>query len=256
MKSYDEITTDLLKRRDGYVTERKKRMKKVIEGAILACCFTAVIGLCVWNAARLSNAPTAPQNNEGLYAAGVENGSNDTFCGEYHEIENSAETKLDHGVVYSASSTAPDASHDTSSAACDNGKNTAGDTDKNDTFCGDYSVINGNSSTSTDNMSASSTAVDDGASDEPIITTTVPTIIDDDVLGMIVLDGEKYLQFATGTEAEAYTLDVCLGSAEDFEGTYQTYLKDAAAKVYTVEEDTDILIIKLGNGGTVALRKE
>ena len=82
------------------------------------------------------------------------------------------------------------------------------------------------------------------------------TILPDDVIGMIVLNGEKYLQFATGEAAESYTLDECLGSAEDFEGTYKTYLKDMAAKVYTVKEYSGVLIVKLGNGGTVALRKE
>lgn len=203
MKNYDEITNDLLERRDRYAADQRKRRKKVICAAVLACCFTAVIGLCIWNAARLNNVPTVPQNDEVIYAAGGENGIDDTFCGEYHVVDN-------------------------------------------------------NSSANTDNMSATSTAEvqsvpskDDVASREPDITTTVP-----DVVGVVVIGGEKYVQFATGAEAEAYTLDTCLGSAEDFEGTYQTYLIDVAAKVYTVTDDPDVLIVKLLNGGTVALRKE
>ena len=196
MKNYEEITNGLLERRDRYATDQNKRRKKVIGIAVLACFFTALIGLSIWNAARLNNVPTAPQNDEVINAAGDENGPDDTFCGNYW-------------------------------------------------------VIDDNSNPYTDYKSASSCAVDNVVSDEPIITTTVP-----DVMGVVVIGEEKYVQFATGAEAEAYTLDTCLGSAEDFEGTYQTYLTDMAAKVYTVKEDPDILIVKLGNGGTVALRKE
>ncbi len=76
-----------------------------------------------------------------------------------------------------------------------------------------------------------------------------------DVIGMVVIDGVTYVQF--DTDAEAYTPDVCLGAASDFEGTYQTYFDITPAnKLYTTKEDPNILIVKLENGGVVALGKE
>ncbi len=74
-----------------------------------------------------------------------------------------------------------------------------------------------------------------------------------DILGMVVIDGETYLQFFT--DFEAYTLEACLGDASDYEGTYRTHLNDIAAKLYTAKEDSNVLIVKLGNGGTVVLKK-
>ncbi len=73
------------------------------------------------------------------------------------------------------------------------------------------------------------------------------------ILGMVVIDGETYLQFFT--DFEAYTLDACLGDASDYEGTYRTHPNDFAAKLYTAKEDSNVLIVKLGNGGTVVLKK-
>ena len=74
-----------------------------------------------------------------------------------------------------------------------------------------------------------------------------------DMLGSVVVDGSTYLQF--GTNMENYTLDTCLGAASDFEGTYQSYLKDIAGKLYTTKESSDVLIVTLENGGVVVLRK-
>lgn len=50
MKSYDETTNDLLKRRDRYVTEQKHKRKKVISIATSVCCLLVItiIGLGVW----------------------------------------------------------------------------------------------------------------------------------------------------------------------------------------------------------------
>ena len=39
MKSYDELTNDLLERRDRYVADQKKKRKRVMGVATSLCCF-------------------------------------------------------------------------------------------------------------------------------------------------------------------------------------------------------------------------
>lgn len=74
-----------------------------------------------------------------------------------------------------------------------------------------------------------------------------------DVLGMVVIDGATYLQYST--DGEAYTPDIYLGYASDYDGTYKTHIHDVVGELYTAKEDANILIVKLSNGGTVILRK-
>ena len=42
MKSYDELTNDLLERRDRYVADQKKKRKRVMGVATSLCCFCLV----------------------------------------------------------------------------------------------------------------------------------------------------------------------------------------------------------------------
>ena len=50
MKNYDELTNDLLERRDCYVVEQKKKRKKVISVASSLCCvcIATVLGFGIW----------------------------------------------------------------------------------------------------------------------------------------------------------------------------------------------------------------
>ncbi|MBQ1388340.1 MAG: hypothetical protein IIY78_01805 [Clostridia bacterium] len=74
----------------------------------------------------------------------------------------------------------------------------------------------------------------------------------DDALGMIYKDGVMYLQFSVYDDG--FTLDEYIGAASDFNGYYKN-IKDVTGEVYTVKESPDVLIVKLSNGGTVALAK-
>lgn len=74
-----------------------------------------------------------------------------------------------------------------------------------------------------------------------------------DLIGMLVIDGVTYVQCAA--DEDAYTPDVYLGAAHDYEGTYQRS-KDVVGRVYTVKEDPHVLIVELSNGGTVVLVAE
>ena len=74
----------------------------------------------------------------------------------------------------------------------------------------------------------------------------------DDTLGMIYKDSVMYMQFSVYDDG--FTLDESIGAASDFDGTYK-YIEDVTGEVYTVKESPDVLIVKLSNGGTVALAK-
>lgn len=73
-----------------------------------------------------------------------------------------------------------------------------------------------------------------------------------DALGMIYKDGVMYMQFSVYDDG--FTLDENIGAASEFDGTYK-YIRDVTGDVYTVKESRDVLIVKLSNGGTVALAR-
>lgn len=79
-----------------------------------------------------------------------------------------------------------------------------------------------------------------------------PNTMTGDIIGVVILDGVQYTQFDAGLKAEAFTLDTYLGPVSDYEGTYQ-HISGVTGKLYTVVEDENILVVKLSNGGTVAL---
>lgn len=75
-----------------------------------------------------------------------------------------------------------------------------------------------------------------------------------DVIGMVRLNGANYVQCST--VGKEYTPKECLGRASDFEGTYQTFIRNSDDMLYTVNEDSDILMVKLENGSYVILARE
>lgn len=65
MKNYDEVTHDLLERRDRYVAEQKKKRKRMMGVVSSICCFclVALIGVGVWRSGMLTTPPTILDNN-------------------------------------------------------------------------------------------------------------------------------------------------------------------------------------------------
>lgn len=59
MKNYDELTNDLLKRRDRYVAEQKKKRKRVMSVATSLCCFclVALLGFGMWQGGMFDAKP-------------------------------------------------------------------------------------------------------------------------------------------------------------------------------------------------------
>ncbi len=106
------------------------------------------------------------------------------------------------------------------------------------------------SSQSNQNMTQSTDSASD--TDE-----TKHAYINGDMLGLVVIDGKEYIQdFTDYVIEEAYTADKLLGDAHDFEGTYKTADDTISAELYTVKESKNVLLVKLGNGGTVVLIRE
>lgn len=135
----------------------------------------------------------------------------------------------------------------------DDMRTSGSETNVDDLFCGDYWIVD---QKDPDNQT---TAHNSGMHPSEA-TGTVPSVDDpvipdglDDKLGVVVVDGETYVQFQTDTGS--YTVDVCLGAASDFEGTYRSDITDITGKVYTTKENPKVLIVRLSNGGVVALAK-
>jgi hypothetical protein len=81
--------------------------------------------------------------------------------------------------------------------------------------------------------------------------------INGDMLGLVMIDSKEYIQdFTDYVIEETYTADKLLGDAHDFEGTYKTADDTISAELYTVKESKNVLLVKLGNGGTVVLIRE
>ena len=121
---------------------------------------------------------------------------------------------------------------------------------KNDTLCGEYWVSDEVNSESISSINECTTvASEESTAYEPINKDDIC-----DILGVVVIDGVTYMQFETNSDA--YTPDTYLGVASEYEGTYKTHLNEVEGKVFTTKEDSDILIVKLTNAGTVILRKE
>ena len=122
---------------------------------------------------------------------------------------------------------------------------------ENDTFCGNYWVVEDNNTNPQESYPEN--CQESHAPEEP--TPPSDTYNRSDVchfLGNVIIDGVNYMQFSTDTDA--YTPDICLGAASDYEGTYSNQLKDLAGKLYTTKEDPDILLV-IGEG-IVALKKQ
>lgn len=72
-----------------------------------------------------------------------------------------------------------------------------------------------------------------------------------DMISSIKVNGVNYVQCSNVTQI--YTPDKYLGVAADFDGTFQL---DPDVKLFTVTEDSDMLLVKLQNGDCIFLAKE
>ncbi|MBQ8630076.1 MAG: hypothetical protein IJ421_11465 [Prevotella sp.] len=80
MKNYDELTNDLLERRDRYVTEQKRKRRTAMSIATSLCCFCMVVllGFGVWDSGLFSALPSE-QTPEQTIGDALYPGIKDTF---------------------------------------------------------------------------------------------------------------------------------------------------------------------------------
>ena len=80
MKSYDELTNNLLERRDTYVTEQKRKRKTTMNIATSLCCFCMVVllGFGAWNSGFFNELPLDQTPDETIGDA-LYPGIKDTF---------------------------------------------------------------------------------------------------------------------------------------------------------------------------------
>jgi len=76
MKNYDELTSDLLERRDRYVADQKKKRKRVMGVTTSLCsfCLVALLGFGMWQGGMFNTAPPDQTIDDALYP-----GIKDTF---------------------------------------------------------------------------------------------------------------------------------------------------------------------------------
>ena len=76
MKNYDELTNDLLERRDCYIADQKKKRKRVMGIATSLCCFCLVtlLGFGMWQGGMFATTPPDQTIDDALYP-----GVKDTF---------------------------------------------------------------------------------------------------------------------------------------------------------------------------------
>ena len=69
MKNYDELTNDLLERRDRYVADQKKKRKRVMGVATSLCCFclVALLGFGMWQGGMFNTTPLDQTLEDALY---------------------------------------------------------------------------------------------------------------------------------------------------------------------------------------------
>lgn len=69
MKNYDELTNDLLERRDRYVADQKKKRKRVMGVATSLCCFclVALLGFGMWQDGMFNTTPPDQTLEDALY---------------------------------------------------------------------------------------------------------------------------------------------------------------------------------------------
>lgn len=89
-----------------------------------------------------------------------------------------------------------------------------------------------------------------------------------DVIGLVVVDGVTYIQ-DTFADPDSYVIDRFIGNVDEYEGSYNPSVEtkeklpevidniiNITGELYTVKDDSDVLIAKFSNGGTIILRKE
>ena len=264
MKTYEEMAQSVLTRIEEYEIEKRSKRQKIKKAVIVSVPLCVAVVAAV-GAFRLG----VVGNNNGLPVAEPEKSVVSSVYENEIKIVSSKDLKEDSKSVSSKGNTKSE------NTFSEKKSNSSKDDTKEKT---ESAIVNSNPyyESSGENVSTSEADVLSSAADstpnhesnndtETASSQTVSTADEeenfdpesgfedvDDALGMIYKDGLMYMQFSVYDDG--FTLDENIGAASDFDGTYK-YLEDVTGEVYTVKESPDVLIVKLSNGGTVALAK-
>ena len=81
MKNYNEITNDLIERRDRYIAEKNIKRKRVMSVATSLCCvcLVALLGFGMWQGGMYKTTSTDLTKDGSIYTEENKNNTNDTF---------------------------------------------------------------------------------------------------------------------------------------------------------------------------------
>ena len=264
MKTYEEMAQSVLTRIEKYEIEKHSKRQRLRKAALVSVpvCVAVVAAAGVFRSGVVGNSNNVPVAEpeksvvSSVSEMGIKTATSNESKVESKPVSSKANTKSEISSSEKKSSNSKD----------DTKKKTESGTINSDPY---YESSGENVSTSEEDVlssAADSTPNHESNNDTQTASSqTVSTADDeenfdpesgfedvDDALGMIYKDGLMYMQFSVYDDG--FTLDENIGAASDFDGTYK-YLEDVTGEVYTVKESPDVLIVKLSNGGTVALAK-
>lgn len=102
MKSYEEVTNNLLERRDRYVVEQNRKRKRMMGAAtsLCCCCLVALIGFGVWQSGMLQSEPPIILDS----SVGGDNAEDTTSC---KDTDNNIVNPLDNTLLNTSEDTTP-----------------------------------------------------------------------------------------------------------------------------------------------------
>ena len=270
MKTYEEMAQSVLMRIEEYEIEKRSKRQKIRKAALVSVpvcvAVVAAVGISQSGVIGTNNKVPVAEPEKSIVSSVSEN--------EIKTISSSNDSREESNTVSSAVNAQSDSSseltHSENQSSNPKG-NTNNKTESTAAVNTSY-YENGNENVSVSENDAATSVVDStpnhesnnntetensqtvSAADEEENFDPEPGFEDTaDVIGIIYKDSVMYMQFSVYDDG--FTLDENIGHACDFEGTYKSVFKDTMAEVYTVKESRDVLIVKLSNGGTVALAK-
>ena len=264
MKTYEEMAQSVLTRIEEYEIEKQSKRQKIRKAALVSVpvCVAVVAAVGISQSQVIVNnnkVPVAEPEKSVVSSVSekeVENSSSNDSKEENESVSSKANTKSELTSSEKKSSSSKDDTKEkteskivNSNPYYENSSENVSVLEEDVSSSAADSTPNheSNNDTETESSQTVSTADEEENFDPESGFEDV-----DDALGMIYKDGLMYMQFSVYDDG--FTLEENIGAASDFDGTYK-YLEDVTGEVYTVKESPDVLIVKLSNGGTVALAK-
>lgn len=232
MKKREDMIKNVHRRIDEYKAEQKKKRTRIALTAAPVCA-AAVVCLGLWTAGAFSHAPdptgTFIVPETATAPAAVQTTAQTVLSAKQTSLIESAGTIASEKSVTAVTVTAKN----THTAAVSTGEAPA------ETETEAYTAPEPTQADATEAPTAAEPDNNSGGGSSATI----------DRLGDAYINGEYYLQWFGGT----YTPDQFIGCGSDFDGFYKDCGVDS--EFYTAKESSDIIIVRLANGGDVTLKK-